>query len=85
MVEADDEGLYVLKFRAAGQGRKALIAELIVGDLARAVGLQVPEIVLMDLDVDLSKTEGDHRDTETPSQQCGAEPCTGLPARVGDL
>ena len=59
LVEADDQGLYVLKFHGAGQGRKALIAELIVGELGRAAGLPVPEIVLMHLDVDLSKTEGD--------------------------
>lgn len=59
LVEADDEGLYVLKFRGAGQGRRALVAELIVGELARAAGLQVPEIVLMHLDADLARTEAD--------------------------
>ena len=59
IVEADDDGLYVLKFRGAGQGAKALIAELIVGELARAAGLPVPEIVLVDLDVSLSRTEPD--------------------------
>ena len=42
IVEADDDGLYVLKFRGAGQGRKALIAELLAGELARAAGLPVP-------------------------------------------
>jgi hypothetical protein len=50
VVEADDDGMYVLKFRGAGQGAKALIAELIGGELARAAGLHVPEIVLMELD-----------------------------------
>ncbi|MBL8937477.1 MAG: aminotransferase class I and II [Archangium sp.] len=50
IVEADDEGLYVMKFRGAGQGRKALIAELISGELARALGLPVPEIVFLELD-----------------------------------
>jgi hypothetical protein len=59
IVEGDDDGLYVLKFRGAGQGRKALVAELIVGELARAAGLQIPEIVLMQLDADLSRTEAD--------------------------
>jgi hypothetical protein len=59
LVEADDAGLYVLKFRGAGQGRKALVAELVVGELARAAGLQIPEIVLMDLDADLARTEAD--------------------------
>ena len=50
VVEADDDGMYVVKFRGAGQGVKALVAEIIVGELARAVGLNVPEIVLVDVD-----------------------------------
>jgi hypothetical protein len=59
LVEADDNGLYVLKFRGAGQGVKALIAELVAGELARAAGLPVPEIVLMQLGADLARTEPD--------------------------
>jgi hypothetical protein len=59
VVEADDDGLYVLKFRGAGQGRKALIAELVAGELARAAGLPVPEIVFMQLDQELARTEPD--------------------------
>jgi hypothetical protein len=59
VVEADDEGMYVLKFRGAGQGPKVLIAELIVGELARAAGLAVPEIVFIELDPDLARTEPD--------------------------
>ena len=59
MVEADDLGTYVLKFRGAGQGRKALVAELVVGELARALGLSVPEIVLANLDPKLARTEPD--------------------------
>jgi hypothetical protein len=59
VVEGDDDGLYVLKFRGAGQGRKALIAELLAGELARAVGLPVPEIVFMQLDAELARTEPD--------------------------
>ncbi|HVF57318.1 MAG TPA: HipA family kinase [Pyrinomonadaceae bacterium] len=59
IVEADDEGLYVLKFRGAGQGPKALIAELIVGELGRTLGLPVPEIVLVELNPDLARTEPD--------------------------
>ena len=51
--------MYVLKFRGAGQGPKALIAELLAGELARAAGLPVPEIVFVDLDVDLARTEPD--------------------------
>ncbi len=59
IVEADDAGMYVLKFRGAGQGPKVLVAELIAGELARVAGLPVPEIVLIDLDADLARTEPD--------------------------
>jgi hypothetical protein len=59
IVEADDDGLYVLKFRAAGHGAKALVAELVSGEIARALGLPVPEIVLATLDADLARTEPD--------------------------
>ena len=59
IVEADDEGLYVLKFRGAGQGPKALIAELVAGEIARALGLPVPEIVLMQLDPELARPQPD--------------------------
>ncbi|HZI19509.1 MAG TPA: HipA family kinase [Pyrinomonadaceae bacterium] len=59
IVEADDDGLYVLKFRGAGQGPKALVAELVAGELARALGLPVPEIVFVELDAELARTEPD--------------------------
>ena len=59
IVEADDDGMYVLKFRGAGQGPKALIAELVAGEIARAAGLPIPEIVLIELDPDLARTEPD--------------------------
>ncbi len=59
IVEADDEGLYVLKFRGAGQGPRALIAELVSGEIARTLGLPVPEIVFAELDPDLARTEPD--------------------------
>ncbi len=59
VIEADDDGMYVLKFRGAGQGAKALIAELIGGELARAAGLAVPEIVFVELDAQLARTEPD--------------------------
>lgn len=59
IVEADDDGMYVLKFRGAGQGPKALIAELICGELGRIAGFRVPEIVLAELDLELSRTEPD--------------------------
>jgi hypothetical protein len=59
VVEADDDGMYVVKFRGAGQGVKALVAEVIVGELARAVGLSVPEIVLVEVDPVLGRAEPD--------------------------
>ena len=59
IVEADDDGLYVLKFRGAGQGPSALVAELVSGEIARAVGLPVPELVFAELDADLARTEPD--------------------------
>jgi len=59
IIEADDDGMYVLKFRGAGQGPKALIAELIAGELARAAGLLVPELVFVSLDPEIAKTEPD--------------------------
>ncbi len=59
IVKADDGFLYVLKFRGAGQGKMALIAEFIGGEIARAIGLKVPELVFMNLDESFSKTEPD--------------------------
>ena len=59
IAEADDGFLYVLKFRGAGQGLKALIAELIGGEIARRIGLQVPEIVFANLDEAFGRTEPD--------------------------
>jgi hypothetical protein len=59
IVEGDDGFLYVLKFRGAGQGIKALIAELVSGEIARALGFKVPEIVFANVDEALGRTEGD--------------------------
>ena len=59
IIEADDDGLYVLKFRGAGQGPKVLIAELICGELGRALGLPVPEIVFVELDPAFGRNEPD--------------------------
>jgi hypothetical protein len=57
LVEADDDGLYVVKFRGAGQGPRALVAEWIVGEIGRALGLLVPELVTVDLDRDIAESE----------------------------
>lgn len=59
LVEADDGFLYVMKFRGAGQGPKALIAELIAGELARTLGFKIPELVFTELDIAFSRAEPD--------------------------
>jgi hypothetical protein len=59
LVEADDDGLYVVKFRGAGQGPGALVAEVLAGELARALDLPVPELVLAELDPELPRAEPD--------------------------
>jgi len=59
LVEASDDGLYVAKFRGAGQGPKALVAEIIAGELGRALGLRVPDLVLMGIDPQLASAEPD--------------------------
>ena len=60
IVEADDLGLYVVKFRGAGQGILALIAELLAGEIGRALGLRVPEIVFMEINPALGRNEPDY-------------------------
>lgn len=93
LVEADDDGMYVVKFRAAGQGLKALVAEVIVGELARAAGLKVPEIVLVELRPELGRTEPDPEINElvtgSAGVNCGIDFLPGSldynPARPGEL
>jgi hypothetical protein len=59
-VEADDDGLYVVKFRGAAQGPLALVAELLAGELGRAIGLPVPELVFVEIDPALATVEPDY-------------------------
>ncbi len=59
LVEADDDGLYVVKFRGAGQGPRALVAEWLAGELARAIGLPVPDLVAVEIDPGLGDAEPD--------------------------
>jgi hypothetical protein len=59
IVEAEDLGTYVCKFRGAGQGLKVLVAEVVVGELARRLGIRTPELVAIDLDVVIGKYEAD--------------------------
>jgi len=93
LVEADDDGLYVVKFRAAGQGLKSLVAEVLVGELARVAGLRVPEIVLVELQAELGRTEPDPEIQElvtgSAGVNCGIDFLPGSldynPARPGEL
>ena len=59
LVEADDDGLYVVKFHGAGQGPRALVAEWLAGEIARAAGLTVPDLVFIDVDAGLGDAEPD--------------------------
>jgi hypothetical protein len=59
IIEADDLGLYVVKFRGAGQGPLTLLAELVAGEIGRALGLRVPELVFVDVDAALGRNEPD--------------------------
>lgn len=71
LIETDDEELFVVKFRGAGQGLRALIAEIIGGELARSLGLAVPELVLVELQSDLARTERDQEIAELIDQSAG--------------
>ena len=82
IVEADDDGLYVLKFRGAGQGPKALAAEIVAGELARGLGLPVPELVLIELDPALGNAEPDPEIQELIAASAGSTSAsTSCPAR----
>jgi hypothetical protein len=72
LVEADDDGLYVMKFTGAGQGRAALVAEVVAGELARAIGFPVPELVVAELDPELAKAEPDVEIQELALASVGA-------------
>ncbi|MDO5712154.1 MAG: aminotransferase class I and II [Micrococcales bacterium] len=74
LVEADDDGMYVVKFAGAGQGVKALVAEVIVGELARALGLRVPELVTIHLPPPIARYEAD----EEVQDLLNASPGTNL-------
>jgi hypothetical protein len=72
LVEADDDGLYVVKFRGAGQGLRALVAEVIVGELARRLGLLVPELVEVALDPVLGAAEPDPEIQQLITESAGS-------------
>jgi hypothetical protein len=71
IVEADDLGTYVVKFRGAGQGRKTLVAEIIAGELGRRLGLPVPELVLVELDPGIARCEPDEEIQDLLARSAG--------------
>jgi hypothetical protein len=71
LVEADDDGLYVVKLLGAGHGRKALVAELLAGEIARHLGLPVPDLVLVELAAELAKAEPDQEIQELLERSAG--------------
>ncbi|MFL5757785.1 MAG: HipA family kinase [Chloroflexota bacterium] len=83
LMEADDDGMYVVKFRGAGQGPKALVAEIVAGELARRLDLPVPEIVLVDLDPALGRAEPDVEIQELLERSAGTN--VGLDFLPGSL
>ncbi|GAA0456155.1 hypothetical protein Ade02nite_05000 [Paractinoplanes deccanensis] len=72
VVEADDLGTYVVKFRGAGQGPKALVAEVISGELARRLGLPVPDLAVVELDPVVARAEPDEEVQELIKASAGA-------------
>ncbi|OLL72911.1 hypothetical protein Ae168Ps1_1292c [Pseudonocardia sp. Ae168_Ps1] len=71
LMEADDLGSYAVKFTGAGQGRSVLVNEIVAGELARALGLPVPEIVTVDVDGELGRTEPDQEVQELLRSSAG--------------
>jgi hypothetical protein len=83
LVEADDDGLYVVKLLGAGHGAKALVAELVCGEIARHLGLPVPEVVLVELAPELAKAEPDQEIQELLERSAGTN--LGLDFLPGSL
>src|SRR5688572_32614293 len=70
-MEADDDGLYVVKFRGAAQGQRSRIAEIVAGEIARALDLPLPELVFAELDEAISRSEPDYEIRELLRQSAG--------------
>ena len=84
IVEADDDGIYVVKFRGAGQGSAALVAEVVVGEIGRRIGVRVPELVVLDLDPEIARREPDQEVQELLRVSTGANlGMDFLPGSVG--
>ena len=82
VVEGDDLGTYVCKFRGAGQGAKVLVAEVIVSELARRLGLRTPRLVVLDLDPELARYEADEEVQDLLNAERRDQPRRRLPARL---
>ncbi|WP_375430552.1 HipA family kinase [uncultured Friedmanniella sp.] len=84
LMEADDLGTYVVKFTGAGQGPKALVAEIVVGELGRALGVRVPELALIEVDVEIGRREPDEEVQELVTASAGLNLAVDfLPGSVG--
>ena len=82
LVEADDYGTYVVKFTGAGQGPKALVAEIVVGELGRALGIPVPDLALIDVDARSAGGSRTRRSRTCSTASAGlTSPSTSCPAR----
>ena len=84
LMEADDSGIYVVKFTAAGQGPKALVAEIVVGELARALGIPTPELALIEVDAEIGRREPDEEVQDLVTRSAGVNLGVDfLPGSVG--
>ncbi|CAA9407140.1 MAG: FIG01121047: hypothetical protein [uncultured Propionibacteriaceae bacterium] len=84
LVEADDDGTYVVKFTGAGQGPKALVAEIVVGELARALGIRTPELALIEVNPEIGRREPDEEVQELVTKSAGTNLGVDfLPGSVG--
>ena len=84
LMEADDSGTYVVKFTGAGQGPKALVAEIVVGELGRALGVATPELALIEVDAEIGRREPDEEVQELVSRSAGLNLAVDfLPGSVG--
>ncbi len=84
LVEADDLGTYVVKFTGAGQGPKALVAEIVVGELGRALGIAVPELALIEVDPEIGRREPDQEVQDLVTASAGTNLAVDfLPGSVG--
>lgn len=84
LVEADDSGTYVVKFTGAGQGPKALVAEIVVGELGRSLGIAIPELALIDVDPEIGRREPDQEVQDLITASAGVNLAIDfLPGSVG--